>query len=194
MKRTLATIITAAAIVMLITSCSSSAAPVSAPTAAVPDVIGTTGDVAKTQLKEAGYEVEFTTPDEGSVWMPSNWTVDGQDPAAGTKAEAGVTVTLSVSKPEVVAEPVAPALATSTGLTATFAQAACDQSGEQAFPYGFKGHWIVGSLAEEIQDDQWFMKVEATVTNEANAEREYNVECFVSGTNEAPVVTAFNAY
>jgi PASTA domain len=163
-------------------------------TTSVPDVTGMPGDQARDQLTAAGFTVELTAADGSSVWKASNWSVDSQAPAAGAELEAGATVMLTVSKPAAVEVPAAAVLATSTGLTGTYAQAACDWYGEQQFPYGFKGHWILGKLAEEIQNDQWFFKIEATVTNEYKAKRDYNVECFVTGTNDAPVVTTFNAY
>lgn len=84
--------------------------------------------------------------------------------------------------------------ATSSGLTASPAQAACNRRGGDEFPFGFRGHWIVGKLAEEIVDDRWFLKVEATVTNQFGAKRRVNVECFVGGRDDAPVVETFLAY
>jgi hypothetical protein len=186
-----------AASVLLLSGCASTANA-----EPLRDVTGMAGDTAQDRLVADGYKVKFLTDDGGAVWLPSNWTVNMQIPAAGAEVEPGGIVTLGVIKPESTAAsapPAAPAapdpaLATSTGLTATYAQAACTQYGDQQFPFGFKGHWIMGKLAEEIQNDQWFFKVEATVTNEFNAEREYNVECFVAGTNDAPTVATFNAY
>lgn len=88
-----------------------------------------------------------------------------------------------------------PADATSQGLTETYAISACSQYADQVFPYGVKLHWIVGLLAHKIQDDQWFLKVNADVTNGYGAKQKgVNVECFVSGTNNAPDVVDFNAY
>jgi len=107
------------------------------------------------------------------------------DPVDEAEAEA------EVEQPAPQAEP---ANTTSSGLSPTWAQAACDRQGKAEFPYGFRGHWILGKLAEEIVDDRWFLKVEATVKNEFGAERRMNVECFVEGTNEAPVVETFLAY
>lgn len=87
-----------------------------------------------------------------------------------------------------------PAAATSSGLTPSSAQAACNRRGGNEFPFGFRGHWIMGKLAEEIVDDRWFLKVEATVTNQFGASQRVNVECFVGGRDEAPVVETFLAY
>jgi len=41
---------------------------------------------------------------------------------------------------------------------------------------------------------RWFWEIEATVMNTFNAKRDVDVERFVSGTDEAPAVDAFNAY
>jgi hypothetical protein len=201
MTRALTVLAAVAAITVALTGCATATTPISTPSSAgatsttsVHDVTGMAGDEARDQLKADGLKVEFSTPDGDSVWKASNWTVDSQDPAAGTAVKAGATITLNVSKPAAAEVPAAPVLATTGGLTGTYAQAACDQYGEQQFPYGFKGHWVLGKLAEEIQNDQWFFKIEATVTNGFAADRDYNVECFVAGTKDAPVVTAFNAY
>lgn len=49
-------------------------------------------------------------------------------------------------------------------------------------------------LAEEVRPTEVYLKVTADVTNEFNAEREVNVECYVTGTDEAPTVRDFIAY
>jgi PASTA domain len=124
--------------------------------------------------------------------MASNWTIASQSPAAGTQVKAGETVTFKVNKPgETAAAPPAAEKTTSRGLTATVAQAACDMYGGSQFRYGFKPHWIVGKLAERIENDKRFLKVEADVTNAYNAVAQVNVECTVGGTDQAPVVESF---
>lgn len=191
MKRAIAAI----AIALVLTGCSGTPRTATTTPAAagvaIPDVTGQAGNDARDALTAAGFVVAYDAGEE-TVVMASNWTVDAQTPAAGTEAAPGSTVTLTVSKPA-AAEP-APAAATSTGLTATYAISACQQYGDTNFPYGWDAHWVLGKLAEEIQNDQWFLKVEADVKNAYNAEAKMNVECFVSGTNDAPVVTSFNAY
>lgn len=70
----------------------------------------------------------------------------------------------------------APILAGLLGVfNATSAQAACNRQGRIEFPYGFNGHWILGKLTEEILDDRWFFKLEATVENEFGAKRKVYV-------------------
>ncbi|CAM5423547.1 hypothetical protein LSHI6S_02562 [Leifsonia shinshuensis] len=123
----------------------------------------------------------------------SNWTVVSTDPAAGATLPAGGTVTVNVTKP--TAAPTAvEQTATSAGLTGTYAQAACDTYGKTQFPYGFKAAWIAGKLADRIENDQWFFKVTAKVTNEYGAQRAATIECTISGTNDAPEVVSFLAY
>lgn len=83
---------------------------------------------------------------------------------------------------------------TSTGLGGTAAQAACDYHAQQEFPYGVDAHWVLGKIAERIEDDTFFFKVEAEVTNSYNATQSVNIECRVSGTNDNPRVVEFIAY
>jgi hypothetical protein len=189
MKRVLAAI----ALTLALTGCSGPQEPSGTE---IPSVVGMAGDEAQEALRDAGFKVEWDAG-EDDVWMASNWTVDGQDPAAGERAEDGATITLAVSKPAAPEPTAAPAPAeasTSTGLTETYAISACQQYGDANFTYGWDAHWVLGKLANEIQADQWFLKVEADVTNAYGADAAMNVECFVSGTNDAPIVTAFNAY
>ncbi|MBB2956949.1 PASTA domain-containing protein [Pseudoclavibacter helvolus] len=190
LKLTLAA--TAALSLAMLTGCSggtTSAAPepateTSAPVelSAVPDVTGLDGATAKDTLEEAGFLVAIDGGDE-DVLMPSNWTVDAYSP---TEAEPRAKITLTVSK-----TPTPPAEATATGLTATYAQSACTQAIDAEFPFGADQHWILGKLAEELQadTDRWFFKVTVDVTNASGAtQHDVNVECYVSGTNDAPSV------
>ena len=61
----------------------------------IPSVVGMTGNKAQDALRDAGFKVEWDAG-EDDVWMASNWTVDGQDPAAGELAADGATITLAV--------------------------------------------------------------------------------------------------
>ena len=172
----------------------------------VPDVTSMAGDEAQDAIEEAGFEIEFDAGDD-SVWMASNWTVMSQDPAAGSKAEDGALVTLVVGKPaaeetepepeeEVVPAPApAPVVeATSMGLTGSTAQDTCDLAGEIQFPYGYDPHWFVGLITAEIVNDQWFFKVETSVTNEYDAERDVVIECTVSGSEDVPALASYIFY
>lgn len=198
--------VVAALIVATVAGCSSPSAPASpTPTATaaasvtVPDLSGGDGSDARDKLKNAGLEVDF---DAGSdtVILASNWTVTGQDPAAGTSVPAGSTVTVDVERKAAPtsdatsAAPAAPADATTTGLQGPFALTACDEYGKAAYPYGWKSHTILGLIASQAEGDHWFAKFDADVTNAFGAQRSVTVECAVSGTNDAPNVTAFNTY
>ena len=111
-----------------------------------------------------------------------------------TKKDAAESAAKSADAEEIEKAPAEKEAALSTGLTITYAMAACNERGDQEFRYGYKPHWVLGLLAERIQDDQWFLKVEADVTNASNATALMNVECYVAGTNESPTVVNFLAY
>ncbi len=185
---------------LLLTGCSSASlteapaqsAAADAALAPVPEVVGMSGDDARDALEAAGFEVEWDAGEE-TVILAGNWTVDVQ--SATGEAEAGSTVTLMVSKPEVESEP-ATREATTGGLDAVHAQVACDARAEQEFPYGYDPHWVLGRLADEYRadTDDWFLKVEAEVGNAFGAEQSVEVECRVTGSNDAPSVTFFAAY
>ncbi|WP_354261367.1 NINE protein [Arthrobacter sp. OAP107] len=175
----------------------------------LPDYKGKTLDVAVDELTEAGVIYEANDAVNGKVViLPKNWTIDSYTPAAGTEVRAGDKVTFQVHKPQKVSTPAAapatstPAAdptseaeeATSTGLQAVSAQVACDMYGKNEFRYGYKPHWIVGRLATRIENDKWFLKVEADVTNAYNAEAAVNIECVVGGTDDLPVVESFISY
>lgn len=83
---------------------------------------------------------------------------------------------------------------TSTGLGGTAAQAACDYHAQQEFPYGVDAHWVLGKLVERIEEDTFFFKVEADVTNSYNATQYVNIECRVTGSDDNPRVVEFIYY
>jgi hypothetical protein len=153
-----------------------------------PDVVGMTLDEARKLLD--GFEVtEIDASGDGrSVWDASNWTVVEQD-------ADGTSVTLHISN-ERDGQEREPEVATSGGVTAFDAQIACERYADQEFAYGVRMHWIVGRLAEEYlaEQDQWFLKVEATVTNAFGAKQRGVVECYVTGSSEHPEVVDFLYY
>lgn len=74
----------------------------------VPDLVGLTLEEAREhadtfELKE----LDASGQDRG-VWSASSWTVDGQDPAAGTPAERGSTVTVQLVNVRDESEPSEP--------------------------------------------------------------------------------------
>lgn len=176
------------------TETSVASTPSAATAFTLPDYKGQTLDVAAKDLAAHGIKLEAVDMvDAKAVVSKKNWTVDSYDPAAGSAVEKGSTVTFQVFKPK-AEDSSAGADATSLGLGASYAQAACNDRAKSEFPFGYKPHWILGQLAEEIQNDKWFLKVEADVKNAYNAEQSLNVECTVGGTNDRPVVESFSAY
>lgn len=161
-------------------------APTPSPTATaqsvdVPDVQGMDGAAARDALTAAGFEVEFDAGDD-SVWRPANWTVDSQEPAPGTKATPGDTVTLTVSKP--VVEPSQPSNALDEVNAAQFLALAW----EDRFIYGGTVHWIVDRITTTNADGTFTFKIGATVKNEYGTELAATIEGDVGGTNSSPVI------
>ncbi len=171
----------------------------------VPKLVGQSADDARDQLKDLGFKVKLKAKPkkDGPVFLASNWTVTKQSVKAGKKAKVGKKITLTVKKKplptaapsptEAAAETPDPKL-TSAGLNDIYAASACDQYGRQAYPYGFKGHTILGLIASENQGDHYFVKFEADITNAFNAKASYTVDCMVGGSNDAPQVTSFDVY
>lgn len=133
---------------------------------------------------------------------------------ASTEVEPSSTVTFQVHKPQETtgrAAPVSSAPAspspeatpteetektTSTGLRGSSALATIDEYGRYQFRYGVKAHWVLGKLAQRIETDRWFLKVEADVTKPMRTTQRLrvNVECSAGGTDEAPLVESFISY
>lgn len=79
---------------------------------AVPDLAGLTLDIARDTIGETDLEIEEVdaSGQDRSIWSAGNWTVIGQDPAAGSEVEPGATVTVEVenvrdTEPEPTEEP-----------------------------------------------------------------------------------------
>lgn len=159
---------------------------------------------AKTALAADGYTADIN----GGAIYGGDSPVTAQSPEGGTELEPyGQHIFLTVEDPNAESDSTAsaqpepsettePEKATTGGLTETYAMTACDQYGEQQFPYGYDAHWVIGVLANEYQPDtdEWYFKVEADVTNEYNAKQTVNIECYVTGTEDAPIVNDFLAY
>jgi len=156
---------------------------------AVPNVVGMPGDEARDALEEAGFEVDWTNE---TVFAPSNWVVISQ---SATDAEEGAEIGLEVARPEATVTPTSPAAPVAPGpVDSIAAQIACDAYGEQLYPYGFDAHWIIGVYANEQRGEQWFWKVDVTITNAFGAEYEAVMECFAGGTEDAAIVQDFLVY
>ncbi len=77
-----------------------------------------------------------------------------------------------------------------------YAHQAFENYGKKLSPYGFKCHWLAGSISSE-QDRKtgaWFFKVDVTITNEYGAKLDTVAEGRVVGTNENPKVKDFYIY
>lgn len=96
---------------------------------------------------------------------------------------------------EATSEPPSPTPSTpkpDTPLTTDEADVACIDYGKTQYPNGFK---IDELLIERIEDDGTaLIKRTVVIKNEYNAKQRVNVECYVAGTNEHPVVTDFLVY
>lgn len=66
---------------------------------AVPNVVGLRLDVARDRIEGEGFEVERSGGGLFGVVVESNWQVERQAPAAGTRLAHGATVELAVDRP-----------------------------------------------------------------------------------------------
>jgi len=116
-------------------------------------------------------------------------------PATTTPAATTAAPTPSATKTEKPAPTPTPRDdVTPSGVQVYDARDLCDTYAQTQFPYGYKAHWITGNLAERIEEDTVFLKVQATITNQYKAKRDANVECRVGGTAANPQLVEFNAY
>jgi hypothetical protein len=90
----------AALSVIGLAGCTAGAPPVAPQRVTVPDVIGLPLDDAVAALTEIGLDSSYASGDGSTIVLQSNWTVDEQDPGAGTSLAAGDKVHLVASKPE----------------------------------------------------------------------------------------------
>lgn len=174
-----------------------------AATTEVPAVAGKPGKDASKLLEDAGFRVERDGGKETVIAL-GNWDATGTTPAAGEKAEPGSTVKLHLTRAteRLAAEQAAleaankkaAADAAAKPLDDIHAQTFCENYAKVQFPYGVKLHTVAGKLAEEKTEAGWYMKYEASITNEFGAKRDSNVECHMSGTNGTPVMDDFVAY
>lgn len=82
------------------------------------------------------------------------------------------------------------------GSTATAVVAACNQAGQQRFPFGYDPESIMGVLQAPMRKDDgmYFYKLQAKVKNQYNVKQKVTVECTTSGDQSNMTVTGFNAY
>ncbi|MGO1467572.1 MAG: PASTA domain-containing protein [Microbacterium gubbeenense] len=71
----------------------------------------------------------------------------------------------------------------------------CEEYAIAQFPYGVNFHRITQTFADEKTDTGWYYKLGADITNQFGAKQKgMNIECHMSGTNEAPAMDDFLAY
>ncbi|WP_158336152.1 PASTA domain-containing protein [Bifidobacterium actinocoloniiforme] len=170
----------------------------------VPDVTGKNFTEATSALAKEGFAYEAQ---DGSGQPAVDGTVTEQDPKGGTKTDATkvkLTVRSSADaaqeraaqkrkeKAEKKAQqqnsPAPAEKSTSGGLTQTYAQSACDQRGQQEFPYGYKPHYMTAGAEPMWSPDSVMLQYKATVKNGYNAKRDVTVTCNVRGSNDHPEV------
>lgn len=187
----------------------------------IPAVSGLPAAEAVALLEGAGFRVSI---EEGGKYSAGGERFDAvdTDPAAGEEASKGSKVTLNVveatarleaekaeaeraaaqedakrqaEQAKAAEEARAKAAASAAQpLSEDNARPFCLDFAHKSFPYGIKVHYILGVLAEEKTDSGWYMKYEATITNEFGAKQDSNIECHMSGTNGSPNMDDFLAY
>lgn len=173
-------------------------------TVAVPDVAGLPADEARAALADAGFAVTFDAGDE-AVFDATNWAAVSTTPQSGTDAEEASEVTVTVERSEEwlaeeaakqkEAEEHAAVRAPDAPIHSSSAHAFCEEYAIAQFPYGIKFHRLAQVFADEKTDTGWYYKLGADITNEFGAKaKDRNIECHMSGTNEAPVMDNFLAY
>jgi beta-lactam-binding protein with PASTA domain len=78
------------------------AAPTTAATITIPDLVGMNAKIAEDKLKALGLtnvELASATSKYQNVFVPANWTVVGIEPAPGTSINPGDDVVVKVTKP-----------------------------------------------------------------------------------------------
>ncbi|MDD3404077.1 MAG: PASTA domain-containing protein [Hespellia sp.] len=80
-------------------------------------------------------------------------------------------------------------------LDSAHAWQAVETYGKSQYPHGFKLHYITDAQTTQPSDENtWFLKSSATVTNAYNAKEELTCEAHVSGTTDNPQVIDFIVY
>jgi hypothetical protein len=165
----------------------------------MPKLVGMPASDAREELLDLGLQVKLKAAPKGTVVKASNWVVAKQSVKPGKKAKVGKKIILTVKKkPKASASPTPTPTAdpklTTAGLDDVTSLVTCNRYGEAQFPYGWKGHTILGVIAAENQGDRYFVKFEADVTNAFNVKASAVAECTVGGWKDAPQVLEFNVY
>lgn len=177
-----------------------SAAPEVEAALEAPDTVGMALDEAREALD--GFEITETDASGANrtVWEPANWFAVAQ-----TGENAAITLEIENERDAAEAERAAEreqaaaeeaAAVEAIGIDAFDAKRACQDAADETFIYGGKLHTVMGVIAETplVDDGQWFIKVEATVTNEYGVDMDAEVECYVSGDGGLAEVQDFIVY
>lgn len=104
-----------------------------------------------------------------------------------TSSTSSTSTTTNVSQPK--------ATSSRSTIDEEVAMTAFEYRGEREYPYGFKCHWIMNTLAHDQQSDgSWSLKVGVTITNQYGASYDTTAEAVIGGTNDSPQVTYFYVY
>lgn len=169
--------------------------------AEAPNTVGMALDAARDALD--GYEITEidASGDNRTVWESGNWFVVAQ-------VNDGISVTLEIenerdaaeaeraAEREQAAAEEAAILEISNGISSQDALWACSDEADEVFPYGVRYRHIIGVIGTHFDEDaeQWFAKVEATVTNAFDVDIDYTTECFVDTSTGEPLVVDFIFY
>ena len=143
------------------------------------------GDVSKTDITEDFYNGDGSRIDGWDDWKVVSATQSGNTITCMVDSQENLDAEKKTAENEKAGDAAAPAVMT-----------ACQNEGENRFPYGYKEHDILGVIQDVIRQDDgsFYYKVKATVTNEYNARQEVTVECVTTGNNDSQTVTSWNAY
>lgn len=143
------------------------------------------GDVAKTDITENFYDADGSKIDGWDDWKVVSATQSDKTVTCMVDSQENIDAAKKTAENEKAGDDAAPAVMT-----------ACQNEGENRFPYGYKEHDILGVIQDVIRQDDgsFYYKVKATVTNEYNAKQEVTVECVTTGNDNSQTVTGWNAY
>lgn len=170
--------------------------------AAMQEYVGGRAADAYARLTEQGYAVKLLDDGGDCTRMITEGAEDPDNPLTvtliGTVDVDDGKVTLFVDDEASIEQRAADAdarAALEEKLTLTSAWTAVQRCGYESYPEGFDVHYIVGSLAEDVLDENtWYLKANCDVTTEYGEELEAICEATVTASEEGPRVTSFLVY
>lgn len=108
---------------------------------------------------------------------------DSSSGTTGTASQSAVAASPTSSVPSGTAT-------SSTGLTLSAAEAACQLAGVRQYPYGFDPHWSLGFVSADASSGAWVIKAHADVADDSGTRTDKVVTCTVNGTDDAPKVVS----